>query len=93
MSETKTPPWTSIEWSLRENQHGVCLIRPGCTQESLQVYPEADAKLIAAAPELWAALEEIGFIASANTNTPAGGIFRKILDKSFVAMKKAGWPR
>lgn len=47
-------------WGLKPCSHGgLILLRDGITQSHLQIAPEADARLIAAAPDLLAALEEV----------------------------------
>jgi hypothetical protein len=61
MSDHTPGPWT-----LGPCSHGGLLVRRGASvgrgahpQHSLQIVPEADAHLIAAAPELLAALKEL----------------------------------
>ena len=43
---------TSGPWSVKETSSATLLIRPNSPQSSLQIEPLADARLIAAAPEL-----------------------------------------
>jgi len=63
VSETKHTPGP---WTLAPCSHGGLILRRGPSdlknrhpQSSLQIVPEADAHLIAAAPELYAALEDL----------------------------------
>ena len=48
-------PWEAREFSMPD---GALLTRPGCVQSSLQITPLADARLIAASPDLYAALRD-----------------------------------
>jgi hypothetical protein len=55
MSELKATPGP---WSVEECPAGGAILRRNSKQSHLQVFPEADARLIAAAPDLYAALIE-----------------------------------
>lgn len=59
-------------WSVKETVSATLLIRPNSQQDSLQIDSRADARLIAAAPELLAALHAVVNLPGFEPDEPYG---------------------
>ncbi len=81
MSEHTPKPWTLQ----KSSQGALILCRPGITQDFLQIHPEADAYLIAAAPDLLSALEDYVALDESTPGAEAEPVFaqaRAAIDKA-----------